>query len=1122
MQMRRLAICFLAAGLVTIATSAAALEPYLRYPAVRGDNVVFTAEGDLWRVSRSGGAAQRLTTHAAAETHAAISPDGRWVAFAGSYEGAQEAYVMPLAGGLPRRLTFENGSVTVLGWTAQGEVLVSTQNSVGPGAHRIVAAVHPASGARRVFPVADANDAVLDDAGKTLYFTRYGLVMTNDNVRHYRGGAHAQLWRFDLDGKAEARPVFPGDAGNNKRPMWWQGRLYFVSDRAGTDNLWSANGDGGEPRQLTNYKDWDVRNAALGDGRIVFQLGADLHVYDIGAASATRLPVTLVSDFDQQRTRLIRSPLETLTNVQLSGKEERIVLTARGRVSIAGTGSQRRVEIAVPEGARARDAIFSADEKWVYAIVDTTGENEIWRFAADGSGHGEQLTRDGNNHRWALYPSPDGRWLGHTDKKGRFWLLDLATRHNTLIDDAGKAGIDQHDSVVWSPDSRNIAFVRSASDAQREQIGMVNLATKELAFVTSDRYTSGDPAFSPDGRWLYFLSARHFKLDNGSPWGDRNMGPVFNKRTGIFALALQPGNRFPFKPDDELSRAAVKPAESPEETAAEKALEKAASKDKEAKDKDGRQAKDAKPAPPPKPELPAVTYAGLAQRLFEVPLAPGNYRKLAVDDKRLYFLDEDGADGKPALRTLAIARTEPKPETFAANVRDFDLAADRKHLYYRTASGNPGEMLIVDAGAKAPPDVSKARVKVDDWSIVSNPRQEWKQMFNDAWRMHRDFLYDVKMRGVNWVGVRDKYAPLVERVTDRAELNDILGMMVAEVGALHSQVAPGDIRKSAPEGTPSGLGAVLTRTAAGYRVDRVYRSESELPAQRAPLAQADVDVREGDVITAVNGKSVLEARDISDLLLNQADRQVLLQVQPARGGKPRAAIVIPVPMAKQAALQYSDWEQGRAEQVEQASNGRIGYLHLRAMGADDIAAFARDFYANVNREGLIIDVRRNRGGNIDSWIIEKLLRKAWAFWSTPVGQTSPNMQNTFRGHLVVLVDELTYSDGETFAAGVKALGLGPLVGKRTAGAGVWLSDRNRLADNGMVRVAETGQFDSDKGVWLIEGVGVVPDVEVDNLPNATFNGQDKQLETALALLKKKIAEQPVKRYQAQPIPSLNY
>jgi tricorn protease len=517
--------------------------------------------------------------------------------------------------------------------------------------------------------------------------------------------------------------------------------------------------------------------------------------------------------------------------------------------------------------------------------------------------------------------------------------------------------------------------------------------------------------------------------------------------------------------------------------------------------------------------LPAIVFNGLAERLYEVPLAAGNYRNLQMDDKRLYFLESDGGDGKATLKTLAIASNGPQPETFAGGVREFDLATDKKHLYYRTFAANgPGEMLVVEAGAKAPSDVSKARVKVDDWTFISNPRMEWKQMFNDAWRMHRDFLYDVKMRGVNWTGVHDKYAPLVERVTDRAELNDVLGMMISEVGSLHSQIAPGELRRSAPEGAPAGLGALLTRTAEGYRVDHIYRSEPELPSERGPLAQAEVDVKEGDVITAVNGKPAAEARDIADLLLNQADKQVLLQVKGKAGV--RSVIVMPVNMARQASLRYSDWEQSRARQVEAASKGRIGYLHLRAMGGRDIASFARDFYANVNRDGLIIDVRRNNGGNIDSWIIEKLLRKAWAFWSSPGALPAPNMQNTFRGHLVVLVDEFTYSDGETFAAGIKALGLGPLVGKRTAGAGVWLSDNNRLSDNGMARAAENGQFNTADGQWLIEGVGVTPDVEVDNLPHATYQGQDRQLEVALELLDRKLKEQPIKPYQPQAIPAL--
>jgi tricorn protease len=408
---------------------------------------------------------------------------------------------------------------------------------------------------------------------------------------------------------------------------------------------------------------------------------------------------------------------------------------------------------------------------------------------------------------------------------------------------------------------------------------------------------------------------------------------------------------------------------------------------------------------------------------------------------------------------------------------------------------------------------------MDDWSFRSDPRLEWRQMFVDAWRMHRDFLFDDKMRGVAWDKMRSKYAPLVERVTDRAELNDLLAMMVSEVSTLHSQIRPGDIRKAAPDGLAASLGAVLTRTSAGYLIQHIYRSEAELPALRSPLAQPDLDIREGDLITAINGRPVSEARDISDLLLNQADKQVLLQVKRGQAAA-RSFIVTPTSMEKQASLRYGDWELGRSSRVQAASNGKIGYLHLRAMGKNDIASFAREFYANINRDGLIIDVRRNNGGSIDSFIIEKLLRKAWMFWTSPKGAVGTNMQQTFRGHLVVLIDELTYSDGETFAAGIKELKLAPLVGKRTAGAGVWLDDQNYLADNGMARVAENGQFAISDGRWLVEGVGVKPDVEVENLPHASFKGEDRQLEVALEMLQKKLAEQPVKALVPQAIPPL--
>jgi tricorn protease len=1115
MKLQRIILAMAAAF---TAAHASAADPYFRFPAIRGDTVVFTAEGDLWRTTTAGGKATRLTTHSAAETNAAISIDGKFVAFTGSYEGAQEAYVMPIDGGLPKRITFENANVLVLGWTPQGEVLVSTENTTGPARHRVIAAINPQSMQRRVLPLADANDAVLDDTGRYVYFTRMGLAMTGDHVKHYRGGAHAQLWRFDLNDKREAELLFKDDPANNSRPMWWKGRLYFISDDAGADNLWSSKPDGSDRKQLTQHKEWDVRSASLGDGRIAYQLGADLHVYDIASGSDQPLKATLVSDFDQQRTRLIRSPLDTLTDIEVANKAERIVLTARGRVTVAGLGAQRRVEIAVPEGARARNAVFSHDDKHVFAITDASGENEIWRYAADGSGHGEQLTRDGaGNHRWALYPSPDGKWIAHTDKHGRTWLLELATGKNIVIDDAGKLGIERSDQVVWSRDSRNIAFVRAGSTEQRDQIGLYNLDTKELVFATTDRYTASSPAFSPDGKWLYFLSSRHFNVGRSSVWADRDMGPSFDKRVGVYALALQAGTRFPFKPDDELSRPDEKPAadsKSSETVAVAEKVVAAAIADAKGADK-------AAPKAEKKPTLPAIDYVGLRERLYEVPIAAGNYQGLQVDDKRLYLLDSE-SPRQGVLKTLAISRTSPQPEVFAANVREFGLTDDRKHVFYRTIApmgAGVGEMMFVDAGAKAPTDLSKARIKVEDWTVVSNPRLEWKQMFNDAWRMHRDFLYDTKMRGIDWTAAKARYAPLVDRVTDRAELDDVLGMMIGEVGALHSQIRPGDIRRPPFEGAPAGLGAVLTRVGDGYRVDRVYRSEPELPEERGPLAAPDVNVKEGDVITAVNGHALTEVRDIADELLNQAGRQTLLTVT-RPGGAPRQVIVTPVTMQRQASLRYSDWEQGRAQEVDQASQGKIGYLHLRAMVASDIDSFARNFYANINKDGLIIDVRRNNGGNIDSWIIEKLLRKAWMFWTSHGSQPQPNMQNTFRGHLVVLVDQMTYSDGETFAAGVKALKLAPLVGERTAGAGVWLSDGNGLVDNGMARVAQNPQFAVQDGKWLVEGVGVVPDVEVHNLPHETFTGRDRQLEVAIQMLQKKMKDEPVPHYKASDIPAI--
>ena len=1081
-----------------LGSTAHAENAYYRYPAVHGDTLVFTAEGDLWRVALAGGSAQRLTTHAGLESEAAISADGRRIAFVAGYDASPEVYVMPFVGGAPKRLSFGAGNVHVLGWTPQKEVLYASSAVVGPGSSVVLRAVNPDTLLERSLPFADANQASFDADGDDVFFTRFGLHITGDHARGYRGGAMAQLWRARADGSSEATRLAAGVAASLRNPMWWNGRLYHLSDEGGSDNLWSMAADGSDRKAVTRHREFDVINPQLQDGRIVYQYGADIHVLTLDSGEDRVVAIDLASDFEQRRTRWLEKPLDYLDSVSLDGKGERAVLVARGAITLGATDARRRIDIAVPKNARARAAVASADGKWVYAISDIGGSEEIWRFPADGSGPGEALTRESKARRWRLYPSPDGKAIAFDDKDARLSLLDLATRKVAVLDQGTFGGDDTYASVQWSPDSSLIAFARPDSNEVRNQLVLMRRDGSSKQVLTSDRYDSRAPSFSTDGKWLYFLSDRAFVATPGAPWGDRNMGPLFDKRTRIFALALQAGNRFAFQPVDELSAA----------------KSDATGKDKDAAG-DKKSAKDATDAP----RLPAVDWDGLASRLFEVPLDAGNYSALASDDKRLYFLDQPAGEDASRLLSLAIDNKGDKPATFSEGIGQFALSTDRKRVLLQKWSerGN-GDLYIVDAGAKAPDALDKHKLRVADWRLAIDPRAEWQQMFNDAWRMHRQFSFDPGMRGLDWNAVRARYEPMLSRVADRWELDDLLGQMTAELGILHSQVRGGEMRKDAETAKTAGLGAELVTQADGLRIARIYRSDPELPSERAPLARPGVDAREGDVLTAINGRTVRNAADVAEALANQAGRQVLLDLR--RGTQAMKTVAVPVDERSEAGLRYGDWEQSRRAQVLEKSQGRIGYLHLRAMGGNDIADFAREFYTNINREGLIIDVRRNNGGNIDSWIIEKLLRRRWAFWTYEHASPQFNMQQTFAGHLVVLIDERTYSDGETFAAGIKALKLAPLIGQRTAGAGIWLSGRNPLVDGGIARIAEFGQFSAENGRWLIEGRGVSPDIAVVNLPHDSFSGGDAQLEAALSYLDNKLKTEPANPTSPEAIPAV--
>lgn len=1084
-------------------------QGYYRWPNASGEKLVFASEGDLWLVSQKDAPPVRLTTHPEEESNPAISPDGQWLAFDAHYEGGQEVYVMPIGGGVPKRITFEGFSASQRGWTPDGRVVFRSMHEAGPRATSVLRTVDPQSLEVNTLPLLDVGSVAFSGDGRTLFLTRFGLDVRGDHSRMYRGGGMAQLWRYQADSNEEAVRLAADFGAPIRNPMWWENRIYFVSDQSGTDNLWSMNPEGQDLQQHSQFQDWQIKDPSLNGGRVYYQRGADLYFYDLASQQESKLELDLISDREFGRVRWLDKPLQYLESARLTGDGKSAAVTARGRVVVAYPGERRRAELDIPSAARARGAVGDASGEWIYVILDQDRNGEIWRYPASGLGQPEQLTSDSDAHIWGIYPSPDDRWLLFDDSLGRLWSLDLKTRVKGLLETGEGGQEDPFGSYTWSTGGRYLAYTATDTRAIR-RVAVRDMETGKREIVTTAKYEAFAPSFSEDGKWLYFVSNRNFDPEPGSPWGDRNMGPAFDKRGRLFALQLVPETPFPFAKATELSEEkGEKNNKADKKEKTEPGSDASGSEDEtEKKDQGEEKSKEVSD--------PAIEFTDLTQRLWTVPLPPGNYVSLDATTKFL-FVGERGQGGL-TVKSVAIDADKATVKDFASRIRGFSLSTDRKSIFYYSQSGDSASLQIVPVSAEAPSDVRKSQLRIGDWKLAVVPKLEWKQLMLDAWRLHRIYSYDIQLRGVDWDAVLDKYFPLVDRVGHRAELDDVFGQMAAELGILHSQVRSGDQPQDDESGANAYLAAEYESVPEGLKIVTIYEGDVDLPETLGPLQQPGVNVAVGDVIAKVNGLPVRNRAELRNILANKSGQQVRLDL--LRAGAGRTEIVTPVSSREAATLPYRHWVTLNRNKVSETSKGTIGYLHINAMSSSDVAGFARDFYEHYDKDGLIIDVRGNSGGNIDSWILSTLLRRVWAFWHNQQGEpTNVNMQQTFRGHLVVLIDEGTYSDGETFAAGVKALELGPLVGTTTAGAGIWLSGRNRLVDGGMARIAEFPQFGLD-GRWLIEGRGVSPDIPVINPPFASFAGADAQLEKALSVLEEKIKAQPVPKLRGKPLPGL--
>jgi tricorn protease len=1062
-------------------------QGYYRFPTLIADKVIFTAEGDLWAVSVKGGIAQRLTSHPGTESNPSVSPDGSLLAFSAQYEGPTEVYTMPVTGGLPLRRTFDGEAAIVVGWTPDGKIVYQTSHfSTLPNKQLLT--IDLKTGSCTPIPLSQASDGTYSADGSTLFFTR--LPFQGSHTKRYKGGTAQNIWRY-TGGKTEASLLTGDYTGTSKNPMLWNNRVYFASDRDGTMNLWSMTEDGKDPKELTTHKGWDVKSPSLRDGKIVYQLGADIRLYDIAASSDRLIPITLASDLDQTREKWIKKPIDFLTATSISPNGDRIALTARGQVFVAPVEQGRLVRATTNNSVRYRNAQFMPDGKSLLILSDETKELEFWKVPANGVGPAERITTDGNVFRYEGLPSPDGKLFAHADKNNRLWIHDIEKKKTIQVASSEVSGFSD---LSWSPDSKWLAYAVSAENLC-QQIKIYNVSEGKTLTMTSDRVDSYSPVWSKDGKWIYFLSDRFFQSLVGSPWGARQPEPFFDKTTKIYSLSLKSDGRSPFLPSDELS------SPDPE------------SKEKDSKAKTDDQKKE-------KTIDVVIDAAGIQDRITEVPMPAGRYRDLTLNDKFLFWREYDVAlNSKTRLMSLEIKNKDITPKTLVDDIRGFELSLNGKKLLVRKSS----DFYVIDASATPPTDLGKSKVNLDQWTFSINPRDEWRQMFTEAWRLERDYFYDPNMHGIDYKGLLERHLPLVERITDREELNDLISSLVGELAALHIYVRGGDRRESQDQISPASLGAVLVRdeSKGGYRIQHIYEAEPDYPEVASPLSKPGLDIHEGDIIKSLNGVSTLSVASPSLLLRNQTNQQVLLRLKSAASGKEIDAVVKPISQGEESNLRYSEWEYTQRLRVDQESKGEIGYVHLRAMGGGNYTEWVKNYYPVFDRKGLIIDVRHNRGGNIDSWILEKLMRKAWFYWKARYEKPTWNMQYAFRGHLVVVCNEFTASDGEAFAEGFRRLGLGKVIGTRTWGGEIWLSFDTWLSDNGIASAAETGVY-GPEGDWLIEGHGVDPDIVVDNLPRATFDGSDAQLDAAIKYLQEQIRLHPVEPPKAPPFPNKSF
>jgi tricorn protease len=1086
MKVKQIGIVTAALLCTAVVCSAQGEKPLLmREPTVNATQIVFAYAGDLWRVPRTGGEAIRLTSSIGIESDPCFSPDGKEIAFTGQYDGNTDVYVMPAAGGEPRRLTWHPAGNAVCGWTPDGRKVLFTSNRASEVDAPKLFTIPKTGGVAEPLPLPAAASGAFAPDGKRLAYIPNAK--WQNAWKRYRGGQTTPLWIADLDTSKIIEKI-PRTNTNDSSPMWAGDKLYFLSDRNGPVTLFTYDLKSKKVAEAVHNTGLDVKSASIGPGAIVYEQFGGLSLYTLADGKSHKVNVQITSDFPQVRPHYVKVNTR-IQGADISPNGARAVFEAHGDIFTIPAEKGDARNLTNTPGVAERSPSWSPDGKSLAYFCDESGEYALHIRSQDGKGETRKIAL-GVPGSFFYNPvwSPDSKKIAFTDKRSNTWFVELAKGMPVKIT-ANPYGGGGAGTPVWSPNSQWIVYAKTLP-SRLNQAFAYELAAAQSHAITDGLSDVNALDFDKSGKYLYLTAS----VDAGPNAGGFDMSGYERPVTrNAYIIVLRNDVPSPLSPesDEEKPKPDEKPAAAEKPDDKDKPTDKDKSADKAAKEKD----KDDKPF--------RIDFDGILQRTLALPIPTRNFGAITAGKEGVLFLLETpqmrlhGSTETPILHRFDLSTR--KVESFLTGVESYAMSANREKLLYRQGS----RWAITPTATAAP---AAGTLNLADMQVLSDPKAEWSQMYHEVWRIERDWFYATNYHGLDLKATAAKYEPYLQSVQSRADLNYLFEEMLGELTVGHMFIGGGD-QPSAPRVQGGLLGADYTVENGRYRFARIYNGENWNPDAHAPLTQPGVQVKVGEYLLKVNGQDVLPTREVSGYFEATAGKQTVLQVGPSPDGVGSREVTV-VPVSSEHGLRYLAWIEDNRRKVDQLSGGKIAYVHVPDTGEGGYTSFNRYFFAQVGREGIVVDERFNHGGSAADYILDYLRRTLMSYFLVRDGEDLPVPQGAIFGPKAMIINEYAGSGGDLMPWMFRKSKLGPLIGKRTWGGLVGIGGYPILMDGGSVNAPHFA-FWNPNGTWDVENHGVDPDIEVEWDPALWRAGHDPQLEKAVEVVLDELKKHPL-------------